>query len=349
MTEDCNCNEFRDLIHFDQDCFQILAKRYSEFVSRGAMLCTDSNVYRLYQEQIHAAVPDIQIYVIPSGEKYKTEKTLFSLLKEMADCSLKRNSVLLALGGGVVLDLAGLAASLYMRGIDCIFFPTTLLAQADAAIGGKTAINFLGIKNLIGTFSFPKEVVFDPQFLTTLPRRELRCGLGEIVKCGALSAPIFQKLTQNQGRLFDLSVLSRLIPECVSLKRDIVQQDPYETGLRKALNLGHTTAHALETERIFSHGECVLYGLVYEAEIANWHLVCDRAFLSQLKELCFAALGKRKLISLQDKTIEKVMYDKKNMSAEKVVLTVPTALEQYALLELTFDQYKKDLREAEQC
>lgn len=310
----------------------------------GAMIFTDSNVFALYQRQIEAL--SLPLFVMPAGEEYKNEQTLFALLKAMAEAGLRRNSALIAIGGGVVGDVGGLAASLYMRGISCIQVPTTLLSQADSSVGGKTAIDFCGVKNLVGAFYQPMYAYVDPGFLNTLPAREIRCGLGEIVKHAALNGPLFEKLIANQDRLSDLRFLSETVPENIKIKAEIVQKDPNETGLRRCLNLGHTTGHAVElTEKNLSHGECVLIGLLYESRLAQRYLETDGEYLKELASLI------RKVLVCDVKAVDVVraarlaLLDKKNTKQDSVSLAVPTKKGGFADLELPFSDYERDLGE----
>ncbi len=242
-------------------------------------------------------------------------------------------------------DIGGLAASLYMRGISCIQIPTTLLAQVDSSVGGKTAIDFCGVKNLIGTFHQPMYVFADPTFLNTLPEREIRCGLGEIVKHAALSAPLFDLLTENMERLFDLKFLAQLVPENIAIKANIVQRDPNETGLRRCLNLGHTTGHAIElTEKTLSHGECVLLGLLYEERLARKHLGTDNAYLDGLDALIYRVLTRDAREIDVGSAARLALLDKKN-TGKGVTLAVPVKKGEFALLELAYDDYVRELKE----
>ena len=325
-----------------------LASRRDMFLKYGGIIFTDENVYSLYGEKIKKYLGGVPVHIMAAGEENKNEKTLFSLLGAMAEAGLGRGSTLIAFGGGVVGDIGGLAASLYMRGINCIQVPTTLLAQVDSSVGGKTAIDFQGVKNLIGTFWPPSLVYVDPAFLKTLPGHELRNGLGEIIKHGALCPSIFEKLYLQRKNLFDLDFLAKIIPENIAFKASIVKQDPYEAGLRKCLNLGHTTAHALELSGINrSHGECVLAGIIFESEIARRYCTCEEAFLQKLKELCLIVLGTMPKVP-NVRNLRAAQMDKKNKEQGKVVLTVPTDIGKYELLELPFDEYESALRAAEE-
>ncbi len=315
----------------------------------GGLLFTDSNVFALYRTQIEKYLGGVPVYVMQAGEAHKNEQTLFALLRAMSENGLRRNSTLIALGGGVVGDIGGLAASLYMRGISCVQVPTTLLAQTDSSVGGKTAIDFCGVKNLVGAFKQPERVLADPVFFETLPKREIRCGLGEIVKHGALCSAIFEKLWENRDRLFDLGFLGEIVPMNIAFKASIVRQDPYERSLRASLNLGHTTAHAIELSSSLSHGECVLLGLILEGKIAERRLGRDGEYGKLLDELCLRALGSMPKFELSEETALCALHDKKNRAEGKVRLTLSRSLGTFEFLELPFGEYVKELKEVGSC
>ena len=201
-----------------------------------------------------------EIFHIDNGERAKTLKTVEDLCSRWAQWGLTRTDVVVAIGGGLVTDVAGFAAAVYHRGIDVIHAPTTLLGMVDAAIGGKTAVNLPEGKNLVGSFWQPVGVVCDISTLSSLPEREWRCGYGEVAKYHFLGA---QDLGQQD--------LAGKIMKCIQLKAEIVREDERETGRRAVLNYGHTLAHALEMEKDFSlaHGEAVAIGIRYAAEIAK--------------------------------------------------------------------------------
>lgn len=320
---------------------------FSEIEERADFIFTDTNVLALYQEKLAEKFSDAPVWAMPAGEEYKTEETLFRLVEKMKEAELRRGSTLVCAGGGVVGDLGGLAAALYMRGISCVQVPTTLLAQVDSSVGGKTAIDFRGVKNLIGVFSEPKKVYVDGDFLKTLPPREIRCGLGEIVKHAALSGELFDRLWDNRSRLFDLGFLSGLVAENVEIKASIVRRDAREGGLRKCLNLGHTTAHAFELlDKKLSHGEYVLIGILYEAEIAKRTLGgADTEYLDSLEELAKSALGGLPDLPSAEEAVKSARFDKKNVSGDKVFLTLPFKRGEYAFEELGYGEYVKLLKE----
>jgi 3-dehydroquinate synthase len=212
---------------------------------------------------------------MPDGEESKSLATVEDLARLMARHGADRGSVVVAFGGGVAGDVAGFLASVYMRGVDCVQVPTTLLAQVDAAIGGKTGVNLPAGKNLVGTFHQPRAVFVDPAVLRTLPEREYRAGLYEALKCGVIRNPkIFAFLEEERRRILrrDPRALAWLITECVRVKAAVVAADERERGLRRILNFGHTIGHALEAEtgfRLFLHGEGVAWGMIAATLIAE--------------------------------------------------------------------------------
>jgi 3-dehydroquinate synthase len=215
-----------------------------------------------------------QILEMPDGERHKKLATVERLAEKLSRLGADRNSAIVAFGGGVVGDTAGLLASLYMRGLDVVQIPTTVLAQVDASIGGKTAVNLRAGKNLVGTFHHPRMVLIDTAVLATLPDREFRAGLYEALKCGVIGKPeLFRALETVDLRDLrrDAAKLEWVIAESVRLKAEVVACDERENGLRRVLNLGHTIGHALEAEteyRHFLHGEAVAWGMIAAARIA---------------------------------------------------------------------------------
>ena len=213
------------------------------------------------------------VVLIPDGERAKTLTTVSRLLDRMVEFNLTRQSTVIALGGGVVGDVAGFVASLYMRGIAVVQIPTTLLAQVDSSIGGKTGVNHRVAKNLIGTFHQPRLVLSDPLLLKTLPDREYASGLFEALKYGIICDPgLFEDFEQNAAlfRDRDPAAIQRLVATCAAIKADVVMSDEKESDLRRVLNLGHTVGHALEAAAGYQgikHGEAVGYGMIAAARI----------------------------------------------------------------------------------
>lgn len=215
-----------------------------------------------------------EVLTMPDGEPTKRLATVESLAEKLAKLGADRKSVIIALGGGVVGDVTGLLASLYMRGVEFVQVPTTVLAQVDASIGGKTGVNLLAGKNLVGTFCHPRVVLIDPTVLKTLPDREFRAGLYESIKCGIIgSVDLFIRFEQNRARILkrDPAEVEWVIAQSVKLKAEVVSADEREGGLRRVLNLGHTIGHALEAETKYSHllhGEAVAWGMIAATNIA---------------------------------------------------------------------------------
>ena len=211
---------------------------------------------------------------MPDGERFKKLATVEKLAETLVSLGADRNAVIVAFGGGVVGDVAGLLASVFMRGVDLVQIPTTVQAQLDAAIGGKTGVNLRAGKNLIGTFHQPRAVLIDPAILSTLPEREFRAGLYEALKCGVIGKPaLFGCLENVKVKVLrrDVLALEWVIAESVRLKAEVVSSDERESGLRRVLNFGHTIGHALEAEsgyRRFLHGEAVAWGMIAATHIA---------------------------------------------------------------------------------
>ncbi len=253
---------------------------YASNLCRGGAACivSDTNVWPLYGSLIQQQLCDtgftVYHFVFPAGESSKNGQTLLSLLNFLAENHITRSDVIIALGGGVVGDLAGFAAAVYLRGIPFIQVPTTLLAAVDSSVGGKTAIDLPAGKNLAGAFYQPSLVLCDTDCLNTLPRKIFRDGCAEIIKYGILYDPeLFSNLSQT-GLDFDQETV---ISRCVELKRDVVTEDEFDTGARMKLNLGHTIGHGVEKESNFtlSHGKAVAIGMAIVSRAAAALGICD--------------------------------------------------------------------------
>ena len=222
-------------------------------------------------ESFAEASRSLEVLEMADGETSKRLAAVEKLAGKMVSLGADRRSVVIALGGGVVGDVAGFLASIFMRGIPVIQVPTTLVAQVDSAIGGKTGVNLVSGKNLMGTFHQPLAVLADPEVLSTLPDREYRSGLFEAMKYGVIRNPQIFELMETQREALlrrDVELLERLIVECVKVKADVVSADEREGGERRILNFGHTIGHALESAtqyKRFLHGEAVGWGMVAAA------------------------------------------------------------------------------------
>lgn len=291
---------------------------YDLSVYSKIFIITDQNIAPLFLKKIENLPIEIVSIVLPSGEKEKHIKTIQKIWNAMRNAQCDRKSLVINLGGGVICDMGGFAASTYMRGIDFINIPTTLLAQVDASIGGKTGINFSGIKNLIGTFNQPVGVVIDTQTLTTLPKRELLSGYAEIIKHGLIkNKTYFEKVTAKHPLKFTQDEMIDIIAESCKIKADIVQNDKTENNTRKLLNFGHTIGHAIEalsldTSTPLLHGEAISIGMLVEAKI-SYHL--NLLSLSDLQKIKQALLNAELPVSVnvrKDEILEKIKLDKKN-------------------------------------
>jgi 3-dehydroquinate synthase len=258
-----------------------------------------------------------KILEMRDGERFKRLSTLESLAEELVKLGADRKAVVLAFGGGVVGDVAGMLASIYMRGLKLIQVPTTVQAQLDAAIGGKTGVNLRAGKNLLGTFFQPQLVLIDPAVLTTVPAREFRAGVYEALKCGVIgNEQLFTRLenTSIKNLRKDREFLSWVIAESVRLKAQVVSADEKEGDLRRVLNFGHTLGHAFEAAtayKKFLHGEAVAWGMIAAAMIATEIGVCDREVYERIRTATLA-WGVLPPVTLQSgKTMQLLQSDKK--------------------------------------
>jgi 3-dehydroquinate synthase len=264
-------------------------------VTKRALVVTQPAIAAAYGERVVQSLGSqgfvVETCEVLDAEEAKSLDWLERIYDRAIELRLDRRSPILALGGGVVGDLAGFAAATYMRGVPFVQIPTTLLAQVDSSFGGKTAINHSRGKNLIGAFYQPRAVLIDVDTLQTLPGRELRSGLAEVVKYGVIAKPDLFELLESctiAGLLQDAALLTRVIRDCCQIKADVVAVDEHETGIRAILNFGHTFGHAIEAAGGFStytHGEAVAIGMVWATDLSQRMGLCDSALLDRVKEL----------------------------------------------------------------
>ena len=239
------------------------------------IIITDENVARYYRDRF----PPCDIITIGTGEKNKTLATLDQIYSRLIALEADRTTFVVGIGGGIVGDITGFAASTYMRGLDFGFVATTLLAQVDASVGGKNGVNFKGYKNMVGVFNQPRFVIADIDLLQTLPKEELACGLAEIVKHACIKDAGYFDFIETHGEAIgrlDGGVMHRLVYDSVKIKAEVVNQDEREAGERRKLNFGHTFGHALEKTLGISHGYAVSAGMVMAAAFS-----CQKGLLSQ--------------------------------------------------------------------
>lgn len=268
------------------------AMRAEGLVDRKICIVTDSNVGPLYESAVEEVLrkvsSDISVFTFEAGEKNKNLDTVSSLYQTLIQNGLDRKSLLVALGGGVVGDLTGFGAATYLRGIDFIQIPTTLLAQVDSSVGGKTGVDFQQYKNMVGAFHQPKLVYMNLSTLTTLPAEQFACGMGEILKTGLICDGEFFRFVcreQESIKVLDMKLIVAMVRRCCEIKAGVVERDPKEQGERALLNLGHTVGHAVEKLKNFTllHGQCVGAGLVAAA-----YLSMKRGLLNEqeYQEIC---------------------------------------------------------------
>lgn len=289
--------------------------KYSKVV-----LITDKHIEKLLLKQLPQFLPEnSEAIVMPVGERSKTIDTVEEIWRELLDLQCDRKTLVVNMGGGVILDMAGFAASTFMRGLDFINIPTTLLSQVDASVGGKTGVNFLEVKNLIGTFNQPIAVIIDVALLQTLPERDFIAGFGEIIKTGAIAdKKFFDFVTSKKPKEFSQKELVSIIEKSIKIKAQIIEKDQKETSLRKLLNFGHTVGHAVEilsqtTDNPLLHGEAVAIGMVAEAQIAvEKNLLKQNALDLLIEKILFAGLPIKAIGIKANDIVEKMQTDKKN-------------------------------------
>lgn len=283
-------------------------------LNRRVLVVTDSGVPEIYAQTIAKQCKEAVVCTVQAGEGSKSLEVFGKLLQKMLDSGFSRKDCVVAVGGGVVGDLSGFVASAYMRGVDFYNIPTTLLSQIDSSIGGKTAINFGNVKNIVGAFYQPKKVLIDPELLKTLPERQISNGLAEAIKMALTSDSdlfdIFENKDINEN-------IDEIIVRSLNIKKAVVEQDERESGLRKILNFGHTIGHGIESSENMSelyHGECVALGLVP---------MCDEKIRLRVIEV----LKKCNLYNLIEFNWEKIseaaFHDKKADGEYVTVTTVP--------------------------
>ena len=317
---------------------------------RTAVVVTDSNVDRLYGDKfvrsLEGEYARVERIVFPAGEKSKTLETYAELVRGFAALELTRTDVAIALGGGVVGDLTGFAAATYMRGIDFIQVPTTLLAMVDSSIGGKTGVDIPEGKNLVGAFHLPKKIIRDVKFLETLPEKELKNGLAEMIKTAvlfdkemfreleSLESTVSEEPTGVARTLKSSETLKTLIERCANWKQKIVDEDFKEGGKRKLLNLGHTFGHAIEKVSDFaiSHGEAVAIGMrIVGKDVPEIGKILD-------------AYGYPKYEGFDNvKILDAIRRDKKR-SGDKITLVVPRKIGECELVETPMTELESWLR-----
>ena len=313
-------------------------KKAGEYLNlkRRTFIVTDSGVPADYAKTVAEQSKSPVIVTVKEGEPSKCFDTYKYLLSEMVKNGFTRSDCVVAVGGGVVGDMAGFAAASYMRGIDFYNIPTTVLSQVDSSVGGKVAIDFEGYKNLVGAFYPPKAVIIDSDTLKTLPERQISNGLAESVKMSLTSDKELFRIFEEEDIRDNIDTV---IARSLKIKRDVVEKDEKEGGLRKILNFGHTLAHAIESENDMQnlyHGECVALGMIP---------MCS----APVRERLIPVLKKLNLPTSNDFDTEKIIsamrHDKKLMEDDITVIFVPE-VGKYEMREMPFDTFAKEIKES---
>ena len=291
-------------------------KQYSKI-----LVLADSNTEgACFQAFIDQFPVKTQVITIPAGEIYKTLETCQTIWRTMFELGADRKSLLINLGGGVIGDMGGFCASTFKRGIDFVQMPTTLLSQVDASIGGKLGIDFFNVKNSIGVFANPKAVFISSEFLKTLPKREILSGFAEIVKHALIVDKKRWRELLTINDLDEIDWATYLVPS-LKIKQKIVKQDPFEKGIRKALNFGHTIGHAvestaLETENPLTHGEAIAIGMICEAYLSKILRGMPESDLTEILNFILKHYGKYNIQQFDFQQLIALMkQDKKNETA----------------------------------
>lgn len=273
-------------IIIEKGIFSDIAAQIRSVASGRLFVITDENVDAIYQQSLYRNLAefDFEYMVLPAGEKTKCLEMLGKIYSSLADAKITRTDTIIAFGGGVVGDIAGLAASTYLRGIGFIGVPTTLLAQVDSSVGGKVAVDLPQGKNLVGSFYPPKKVIIDTDFLSTLPKRVFNDGMAEVIKYACIrDEKLFDVLCGDIG-----DAMERIVYDCLDIKRRVVENDEFDTGERMILNFGHTFGHAVEkmyNYEGYTHGEAVAIGMAKITEATEKMGFTEAGTLKRLKLL----------------------------------------------------------------
>lgn len=327
--------------------------------SESVIVISDKTVSELYAQRLlkNLSVTEIkaEIITVPDGEDSKSIETLKDMYTTLITNKVKRDSTIIALGGGVVGDLAGFTAATFLRGIPYIQIPTTLLAQVDSSVGGKTAINHPLGKNLIGSFYQPLMVLIDPLLLKTLDKREINSGLGEVIKYSLIKENnLFDLLKNNIDTFYtfhDIDMISQVIAQCCRIKADIVSKDEKEKNLRRMLNFGHSIGHALEAVTdytFFRHGEAVLYGIEWAAFVSQQKGFINKSDFKQIETLIESiSLPPIPKIINENNLFEKTLIDKKQTHQGLNIVLLQAIGHTKILKEDNLKKYIKDWLEYE--
>ncbi|MDR1225533.1 MAG: 3-dehydroquinate synthase [Prevotellaceae bacterium] len=303
------------------------------------VIITESNICKYYSELCNA-YPTVEI---EGGEPHKTLATIDYIASQLIDLKVDRKTFILGIGGGIVCDITGFIASIFMRGCPFGFISTTLLSQVDASVGGKNGVNYQGFKNMLGVFAQPQFVICDPQSFSTLPQKEFTAGFSEIVKAAMItSAALLSFIEKNAEKALqkDGHTLEHLVYESVKIKADIVSRDERENGVRRKLNLGHTFAHAIEKNSTLMHGEAVSIGLCLASQVALNLGMMKKEEVERVKNI-LKKLQLPTATGIPLKTLFSAMLKDKKKSGDKLHLILPKGIGSCEICEVSLSQLEK--------
>ncbi|MCR4696149.1 MAG: 3-dehydroquinate synthase [Lachnospiraceae bacterium] len=302
-------------------------------LNRKVLIVTDDGVPSEYSKTIAEQCKDSALVVIKQGEESKNFDSFLFLQKTMLEHGFSRKDCAVAIGGGVIGDLTGFAASCYMRGIDFYNIPTTVLSQVDSSVGGKTAVDFMGVKNIVGTFYQPKKVLIDPDVLKTLSARQVSNGLVEAIKMAATFDEEAFKEFEEAGSVEELNI-DEIIARAITIKADVVEKDEKEAGLRKVLNFGHTLGHGIEVSTDLLHGESVGIGML---------AMCDDEVKVRIGQVLKKFNLPVKAEFDVDSAIEAVMHDKKS-KGDSISTIYVSKIGSYEMRDMKVDELKARIK-----
>lgn len=340
-TVTVNASQTYDVI-IGKDVINMLPEKITELFGQAkVMVVTDDKVASFHSDKVKNILDEKGIendfFVFPNGEKSKSPEVLFSLLEALAEKHFTKSDVLIALGGGVTGDLTGLAAALFLRGVNVIQLPTTLLSAVDSSVGGKTAVNLKAGKNLAGVFNQPQLVLCDTEFLKTLEDDIFADGMAEVIKYGVLAdEELFSKVKKGNVK----ANIEEIIARCVEIKRDIVNEDEFDTGKRQLLNFGHTLGHAIEAESKFqiSHGTAVAMGMVLAADISFKNNLTSVSLKEEIAEAC-KNNGLKTECPYSTQTLSAFALSDKKISGKNISFIVPERMGKCVRVKLTIEEF----------
>ncbi|MDR3286630.1 MAG: 3-dehydroquinate synthase [Prevotellaceae bacterium] len=313
-------------------------KLHNYLPSQKTVVIIDENIFDLYSDffEIYECIK------IHASEKNKTLETVENIIGQLINLHADRSTFIVGVGGGITCDIAGFAASVYMRGVKFAFVSASLLSQVDASIGGKNGVNFDGFKNMIGTFNQPEFVICDTKMLANLPENEFIGGLSEIVKIALIKdAEMFDFIEHNTDEILkrDEKIMQKLIAKSIQHKADIIQRDEFENGERRMLNFGHTLAHAIERNSDISHGFAVSAGMMFSAKISQHLNLISHNDVARIKNL-LAALGLPFSTNIDDKLLFKTLINDKKKNNDEINFVLIKSIGTSTEMRINIDDFK---------